>query len=123
MSGLKGFKRQNLKDIKKLNLKQRKRKKTKLSNVNHHLTHIVSINSNTVILPGTSSRSGVEGELNQGFSCYKNPSAQADMQWQVDGDKTERNETRYLFSGELKLDCCFCQAGKDVVTELTENLI
>lgn len=70
MSGSKGFKRQNLKDIKELNLKK-KEKNSDLSNVNHHLTHIVTINSNTVILPAAGQ--GWRGNLIKGSPVTKTP--------------------------------------------------
>lgn len=71
---------------KELELGRKKRsKKTDLSNVNCHLTptSTTSISSTgTAVPPGPSSRSGVERELNQGFSCYKRLRATAGRQKQ-----------------------------------------
>lgn len=93
------------------------KKTADLSNVNCHLTPptITTTNSTTTVPPGSSSRSGVESELNQGFSCYKSPSAPAGERRQADRKQKPPNGTGSLFSREPKPDCCSstnCLGGK-----------
>ena len=73
---LRGLRGPNLKDIKRVSIW----KTTDLSYVNCHLTPPTTTTVNfsiSTVPPGSSSRSGVERELNQGFSSYKRLSTPA----------------------------------------------
>lgn len=99
-----GLRGQNLKDIKRASIS----KTADLPNVNCHLTSLLTTNNTTTtsVPPGSCCRSGVERELNQGFSCYKSPSTPAGEQRQADRNKRPRNGTGSLFSRELKTERC-----------------
>lgn len=100
-----GLRGQNLKDIKRASIS----KTADLPNVNCHLTSLLTTNNTTTttsVPPGSCCRSGVERELNQGFSCYKSPSTPAGEQRQADRNKRPRNGTGPLFSRELKTERC-----------------
>lgn len=94
-----GLRGQNLKDIKRASIS----KTADLPNVNCHLTPHHHHHQRP---PGSCCRSGVERELNQGFSCYKSPSTPAGEQRKADRNKRPRNGTGSLFSQELKTERC-----------------
>lgn len=82
---LRGLRGPNLKDIKRASIS----KTADLSYVNCHLTPLPTTSNSTSssVPPGSSSRSGVERELNQGFSSYKSPSTPAGELQQADRNK------------------------------------
>lgn len=80
------------------NLKNSRSVQCQLS-LNSHPPTITS----TTVLSGFRSRSGVERELNQGFSSYKSPSTPTSEQQQAEKNKSSQKGTASLFSAEAWL--------------------
>lgn len=93
-----GLRGQNLTDIKSASIS----KTAELHNVNCHLTPPPK----PAVPAGSCCRSGVERELNQGFSCYKSPSTSAGEGGGLTETKGREMGLGTLFSWELKTECC-----------------